>query len=136
MLVKSNVAVANNTNPDVADLLRQLQAAQEALAAERARAEAAEKAKATRGYSAKVSEKGAISISGINTRFPVTLYAPHFVGVALDLILTDKGVNFLRENANSLSVKIGGESQAGTPAAAAEINRLADRLADVVARLK
>jgi hypothetical protein len=58
------------------------------------------------------------------------------VGVALDLILTDKGVNFLRENANSLSVKIGGESQAGTPAAAAEINRLADRLADVVARLK
>jgi hypothetical protein len=136
MLVKSNVAVANNTNPDVADLLRQLQAAQEALAAERARAEAAEKAKATRGYSAKVSEKGAISIAGVNTRFPVTLYAPHFVGVALDLILTDKGVNFLRENANNLSVKIGGESQAGTPAAAAEINRLADRLAGVVARLK
>ena len=52
------------------------------------------------------------------------------------LIATDKGVNFLRENATRLSVKVGGVSAAGTPESAAEVNRLADRLAAVVARLK
>jgi len=138
MLVKTNtVAVANNANADVAELLRRLQAAEAAVAAEKARADAAEAAKAaSRGYSAKVSEKGAISIFGVNTKFPVTLYAPHFVGIVLDLIATDKGVAFLRENADRLSVKVGGDSQAGTDAARAEVNRLADRLAAVVARLK
>jgi hypothetical protein len=137
-LVKVGTPVATTaTSPDVAALLAQLQAAQAALAAEKARAEAAEKSKgASRGYSAKVSEKGAISISGVNSRFPVTLYAPHFVGVVLDFILTDKAVALLRENADRLSVKVGGESQAGTPAAAAEINRLADRLEAVVAKVK
>jgi len=101
--VGTPVATTTATSPDVAALLAQLQAAQAALAAEKARADAAEKSKgASRGYSAKVSEKGAISISGINTRFPVTLYAPHFVGVALDFILTDKAVGFLRENADRL----------------------------------
>jgi hypothetical protein len=138
MLVKTNtVAVANNSSNEVADLLRRLQAAEAAVAAERARADAAERAKAeSRGYSAKVSEKGAISIFGVNAKFPVTLYAPHFVGIVLDLIATDKGVAFLRENADRLSVKVGGASQAGTDAARSEVNRLADRLADVVARLK
>lgn len=138
MLVKSNgVAVANNANADVAELLRRLQAAEAAVVAEKARADAAEKAKgAPRGYSAKVSEKGAISVFGVNTTFPVTLYAPHFVGVVLDLIATDKGVNFLRENAERLSVKVDGVSQTGTEASRAEIGRLADRLAAAVERLK
>jgi hypothetical protein len=138
MLVKSNgVAAANNANADVADLMRRLQAAEAAVLTERARAEAAEAAKAApRGYSAKVSEKGAISIFGVNAKFPVTLYAPHFVGIVLDLIATDKGVAFLRENADRLSVKVSGESQAGTDATRGEVNRLADRLADAVARLK
>lgn len=138
MLVKSNgVAVANNANADVAELLRRLQAAEAAVAAEKARADAAEKARgAPRGYSAKVSEKGAISVFGVNTTFPVTLYAPHFVGVVLDLIATDKGVNFLRENAERLSVKVDGVSQTGTEASRAEISRLADRLAAAVERLK
>jgi len=138
MLVKSNgVAVANNANADVAELLRRLQAAEAAVAAEKARADAAEKARgAPRGYSAKVSEKGAISVFGVNTTFPVTLYAPHFVGVVLDLIATDKGVNFLRENAERLSVKVDGVSQTGTEASRAEIGRLADRLAAAVERLK
>jgi hypothetical protein len=90
----------------------------------------------SRGYSAKASEKGAVSIYGVSSRFPVTLYAPHFVGVALDLIMTDKGVNFLRENADRLSVKVGGTGQAGTPESRAEVLRLADRLAAAVARLK
>ena len=118
MLVKTNaLAVANNASPDVAELLARLQAAEAAVAAERARADAAEKVKAeSRGYSAKVSEKGAISIFGVNTKFPVTLYAPHFVGIVLDLIATDKGVNFLRENADRLSVKVDGDGQAGTDA--------------------
>jgi hypothetical protein len=138
MLVKTNgIAVATNTSPDLADLMRRLQETQAALAAEKARADAAEKTKgAPRGYSAKVSEKGAISIFGVNAKFPVTLYAPHFVGIVLDLIATDKGVAFLRENAERLSVKVDGDSQAGTDAARGEVNRLADRLADVVARLK
>ena len=112
--------------------------AQAALAAEKARADAAEKAKATgvRGYSAKVSEKGCVSIYGVSARFPVTLYAPHFVGIALDLILTDKGVAFLRENADRLSVKVDGAGTAGTDASRAEVLRLADRLEAVVAKVK
>jgi hypothetical protein len=135
--VGTPVATTTATSPDVAALLAQLQAAQAALAAEKARADAAEKSKgASRGYSAKVSEKGAISISGINTRFPVTLYAPHFVGVALDFILTDKAVGFLRENADRLSVKVNGDAVSGTDASRDEVLRLADRLAEVVARLK
>lgn len=138
MLVKTNgIAVATNTSPDVAELLRRLAEAEAQIVTEKARADFAEKAKAeSRGYSAKVSEKGAISIFGVNARFPVTLYAPHFVDIVLDLIATDKGVAFLRENADRLSVKVGGDSQAGTDAARTEVNRLANRLADVVARLK
>ena len=138
MLVKSgSVSVGNNPGTEVADLLRRLQAAEAAVAAERARADAAERAKAApRGYSAKVSEKGAISIYGVSSKFPVTLYAPHFVGIVLDLIATDKGVAFLRENAARLSVKVDGVSGAGTEASTAEVNRLADRLAETVARLK
>ena len=138
MLVKTNgIAVATNTSPDLADLLRRLQETQAALAAAKARAGAGAKTKgAPRGYSAKVSEKGAISIFGVNAKFPVTLYAPHFVGIVLDLIATDKGVAFLRENAERLSVKVGGDSQVGSDAARAEVNRLADRLAAAVERLK
>lgn len=130
-------APAPAASPDVAALMARLQAAEAAVAAEKARADAAERAKAeSRGYSAKASEKGAISIYGVSARFPVTLYAPHFVGVCLDLIMTDKGVAFLRENADKLSVKVGGVGQAGTEASRAEVLRLADRLAASVARLK
>ena len=139
-LVKVGTPVANNpapaASPDVAALLEKLRAAEAALAAEKARADAATKAKADRGYTAKASEKGAISIYGVSARFPVTVYAPHFVGIALDLIMTDKGVNFLRENADKLSVKVDGTGTAGTEASRAEVLRLADRLAAAVAKLK
>lgn len=139
-LIKVGTPVANNpalaASPDVAALLEKLRAAEAALAAEKARADAATKAKADRGYTAKASEKGAISIYGVSARFPVTVYAPHFVGIALDLIMTDKGVNFLRENADKLSVKVDGTGTAGTEASRAEVLRLADRLAAAVAKLK
>ena len=130
--------VAAGMTDDVAKLLERLRAAEAAVAAEKARADAAEKAKRemVRGYSMKASEKGAVSIYGVSSRFPVTLYAPHLVGVALDLILTDKGVAFLRENAPRLSVKVDGTGTVGTPESTAEVNRLADRLAAAVARLK
>ena len=127
---------AGTPSPEVAALLERLRAAESALAAEKARADAAASAKTPRGYSMKASEKGAISIYGVSTKFPVTLYAPHLVGIVLDLILTDKGVAFLRENADRLSVKVDGAGAAGTPASRAEVNRLADRLAETVARLK
>lgn len=124
-------------SPEVAALLARLAIAEAAVATEKARADAAVKAKGEgRGYSAKVSEKGCVSIYGVSARFPVTLYAPHFVGVALDLILTDKGVTFLRENADKLSVKVDGTGQAGTAESRGEVLRLADRLAETVARLK
>ena len=136
--VGSPVAPATSASPDVADLLRRLQAAEAAAASEKARADAAEKAKreSARGYSAKASEKGAISIYGVSSRFPVTLYAPHFVGVALDLIMTDKGVAFLKENADRLSVKVDGTGAAGTAESRAEVLRLAARLEAAVAKLK
>ncbi len=140
-LIKVGTPVANNTvtsvSPDVAALMERLKAAEAALAAEKARADAATKTKGeARGYTAKASEKGAISIYGVSARFPVTVYAPHFVGIALDLIMTDKGVAFLRENADKLSVKVDGTGTAGTEASRAEVLRLADRLAEAVAKLK
>lgn len=135
--VGTPVAATATQTSDVASLMEKLRAMEAALAAEKARADAAVKAKAEgRGYGAKVSEKGGISISGINTTFPVTLYAPHFVGVALDLILSEKSVAFLRENADRLSVKIGKEPVRGTPESRAEILRLAERLEATVNRLK
>ena len=128
---------ATATSPDIVALMARLAAAEAAVATEKARADAAEKNKGEgRGYSAKVSEKGAVSIYGVSARFPVTLYAPHFVGVALDLVLTDKGVAFLRENADKLSVKVAGVGQAGTEDSRAEVLRLANRLAETVAKLK
>lgn len=127
----------SNASPDVAALMAQLAAAQAALASEKARADAAEKAKAAgggRGYSMKASEKGAISIYGVSTRFPITLYAPHLVGIVRDLVMTGKASAFLRENAAALSVKVDGSGQAGTAASVAEINRLADELARVTGK--
>jgi hypothetical protein len=128
---------ATNVSPDVADLLRRLQAAEETAAAERARADAAEKARAAgggRGYSMKASEKGAISIYGVSTKFPVTLYAPHFVGIVRDLIMTGKASAFLRENAGRLSVKVDGTGQAGTGASEAAVRLLADDLDRVIGK--
>jgi len=123
-------AAASNASPDVAALMAQLAAAQAALASEKARADAAEKAKAAgaRGYSMKASEKGCISIYGVSTRFPVTLYAPHLVGIVRDLVMTGKAAAFLREHANVLSVKVDGTGQAGTEVSVAEVRRLADEL--------
>ena len=120
---------AAGVNPEVAALLEKLRAAEAAVASEKARADAAEKAKAAgRGYSMKASEKGAISIYGVSTKFPVTLYAPHFVGIVRDLIMTGKASAFLREHAERLSVKVDGTGQAGTSASSGEIRRLADEL--------
>lgn len=122
---------ASNASPDVAELLRRLQAAEAAAASEKARADAAEKARAAgggRGYSMKASEKGAISIYGVSTKFPITLYAPHLVGIVRDLVMTGKASAFLRENAGKLSVKVDGTGQAGTGASEAAVRLLADDL--------
>jgi hypothetical protein len=128
-------AAASNASPDVAALMAQLKAAQDALASEKARADAAEKAKAAgRGYSMKASEKGCISIYGVSTRFPITLYAPHLVGIVRDLIMTGKAAAFLSEHANALSVKVDGSGQAGTAASVAEVRRLADELKRVTGK--
>jgi hypothetical protein len=76
----------------------------------------------------KASEKGCISIYGVSTRFPVTLYAPHLVGIVRDLVMTGKAAAFLREHANQLSVKIDNNGQAGTEASADAIRNLAAEL--------
>jgi len=130
MRIPAPVATSNTApTPDVASLLAQLQAAQAALASEKARADAAEKAKAAgRGYSMKASEKGCISIYGVSTRFPVTLYAPHLVGIVRDLVVTGKAAAFLREHANALSVKVDGNGQVGTETSASAVRGLADEL--------
>jgi len=138
MKLPAPVATANtaSASPDVAALMAQLAAAQAALASEKARADAAEKAKAAgvRGYSMKASEKGCISIYGVTTRFPVTLYAPHLVGIVRDLVMTGKAAAFLRENANGLSVKIDSNGQVGTEASASAVRGLADELDRLTAR--
>jgi len=131
-LIKVGTPVANTTvtaaSPDVAALMERLKAAEAALAAEKARADAATKAKAERGYTTKASEKGAISIYGVSTKFPVTLYAPHLVGIIRDLVMTGKATTFLRENAAKLSVKVDGTGQAGTGASEQAVRALADEL--------
>jgi len=123
---------ATNTSPDIAALMARLQAAEAAAASEKARADAAEAARAagggSRGYSMKASEKGAISIYGVSTKFPVTLYAPHLVGIIRDLVMTGKATTFLRENAAKLSVKVDGTGQAGTGASEQAVRALADEL--------
>lgn len=122
---------------DIAALLARLQAAEAAIATEKARADAAEKARASglgRGYSMKASEKGAISIYGVSTKFPVTLYAPHLVGIIRDLIMPGKAAAFLRENASKLSVKVDGTGQAGTGASESAVRALADELDRVTNR--
>ena len=122
---------ATSTSPDIAALMARLAAAEAGLATEKARADAAEKAKAagvSRGYSMKASEKGAISIYGVSTKFPVTLYAPHLVGIVRDLAMTGKASAFLRENAAKLSVKVDGTGQAGTGASESAVRSLADEL--------
>lgn len=134
MKLPAPVAATTTTapaSPDVAALMAQLAAAQAALASEKARADAAEKAKAAglgRGYSMKASEKGCISIYGVSARFPITLYAPHLVGIVRDLVVTGKAAAFLRENANALSVKIDSNGQVGTEASASTVRGLADEL--------
>jgi hypothetical protein len=138
-LMKLPAPVAATTtapvSPDVAALMAQLKAAQDALAAEKARADAAEKAKAAgRGYTMKASEKGCISIYGVSTRFPVTLYAPHLVGIVRDLVVTGKASAFLREHASQLSVKVDGTGQAGTEASADAIRNLAAELDRVIGK--
>lgn len=123
--------------PDIAALMARLQAAEAAAASEKARADAAEAARAAgggRGYSMKASEKGAISIYGVSTKFPVTLYAPHFVGIMRDLVMTGKAAAFLRENAGKLSVKVDGTGQAGTGASESAVRALADELDRVTKR--
>jgi len=129
---------ATNTSPDIAALMARLQAAEAAAASEKARADAAEAARAAggggRGYSMKASEKGAISIYGVSTKFPVTLYAPHLVGIIRDLVMTGKATTFLRENAGKLSVKVDGTGQAGTGASETAVRALADELDRLVRR--
>jgi hypothetical protein len=127
----------NAASPEIAALLARLQAAESAVAAEKARADAAEKARAAgggRGYSMKASEKGAISIYGVSTKFPVTLYAPHLVGIIRDLVMSGKATAFLRENAGKLSVKVDGTGQAGTGASETAVRALADELDRVITR--
>lgn len=138
MKLPAPVAATTTTasaSPDVAALMAQLAAAQAALASEKARADAAEKAKGLgRGYSMKASEKGCISIYGVSARFPITLYAPHLVGIVRDLVVTGKAAAFLREHANALSVKIDSNGQVGTEASASAVRGLADELDRLTAR--
>lgn len=116
---------------DIEVLMARLAAAEAGLATEKARADAAEKAKAAglgRGYSMKASEKGCISIYGVSSRFPITLYAPHLVGIVRDLVMTGKAAAFLNENADKLSVKVDTVGQVGTPTSTGEVRRLAAEL--------
>lgn len=125
------MAATTTASPEIAALMARLQAAEAAAAAEKARADAAEAARAaggSRGYSMKASEKGCISIYGVSTKFPVTLYAPHLVGIIRDLVVTGKAAAFLRENASKLSVKVDGTGQAGTGASETAVRALADEL--------
>ena len=130
-------AASTSSMSEIEALMARLAAAEAGLATEKARADAAEKAKAAgvgRGYSMKASEKGCISIYGVSTRFPITLYAPHLVGIVRDLIMTGKAAAFLNENADKLSVKIDTVGQVGTEGSVTEVRRLAAELARLTAK--
>jgi hypothetical protein len=72
---------------------------------ERLKAEnAALKARATRGVSIKVSEKGGVSVYGLG-RFPVTLYKEQWTKL---LDMADQIRSFIKDHEAQLKVKEGG----------------------------
>ena len=55
----------------------------------------------------KVSQKGALSVYGLNARFPVTLYAAQWETLISELIDTNAMHDFTDENAHMLARKEG-----------------------------
>jgi hypothetical protein len=82
-------------NPTAAQLAAELAAVKAQLAA-------AQAASATRRISFKVSEKGAVSVYGLNARFPVTLYADQWDRLLSE---TDGLRSFIADNRPRLASK-------------------------------
>ena len=53
----------------------------------------------------KVSQKGAVSVYGLNARFPVTLYASQWETLILELIDTSALTDFIADNQDILARK-------------------------------
>jgi hypothetical protein len=83
-------------NPTAAQLAAELAAVKAQLAA------AQQAASATRRISFKVSEKGAVSVYGLNARFPVTLYADQWDRLLSE---TDGLRSFIADNRPRLASK-------------------------------
>jgi hypothetical protein len=81
----------NNTQPTLQEQIEQLQAENAAL-----------KAKTARKLTLKVSEKGALSLYGINSQFPVTLYKEQWAKV---LGMAEEIKAFIAANDAKLTVK-------------------------------
>jgi hypothetical protein len=81
----------NNTQPTLQEQIAQLTAENAAL-----------KAKTARKLTLKVSEKGALSLYGINSQFPVTLYKEQWVKV---LGMAEEIKAFIAANDAKLTVK-------------------------------
>ena len=63
------------------------------------------KAKNKNRLRVKVSQKGAVSVYGLQARFPVTLYAAQWEKLLLELVDTGVLRAFIEENKNQLSYK-------------------------------
>jgi hypothetical protein len=83
-------------SPTAAQLAAELAAVKAQLAA------AQQAAQATRRISFKVSEKGAVSVYGLNARFPVTLYADQWDRLLSE---TDGLRSFIADNRPRLASK-------------------------------
>lgn len=77
--------------------------------------------------------KGTVSIYGINTRFPVSMYPEALVRFA-EALMDGSGIRVLEENAAVLSVRINDEPQRGTAASTAKVRELANTLRKILGK--
>jgi ABC-type enterochelin transport system substrate-binding protein len=86
-----------NMQTDLESRITQLEAAQAELKALKAERKAS--------LRIKVSPKGAVSVYGLNSRFPLTLYANQWERLIVEMIDTNAIYDFISENDGELSRK-------------------------------
>ena len=94
--------MSNNQNLTAEQRIAQLEAMLAASQAETLAAKARAATRSQRSLSAKVSQKGAVSVYGLNARFPVTLYAQQWA--KLEAFMPELKA-FLAENQGMLATK-------------------------------
>lgn len=89
--------------------------------------------KVTFAVSKSADAKGTVSVYGINTKFPISMYPEAFVRFA-EALMEGSGIRVLEEHAHELSVRVNGNPEKGTAASTAKVRELAARLRTVLGK--